>query len=292
MSESADLLHAPGPWSHRFLDANGARLHAVTAGFDPTSTPQRVVILLHSFPQHWYAWREVLAAAGDLDCAMVAVDLRGYGASDKPPSRFSIPTLAADVVGVVSALGAREAIVVGHGLGGVVARAAAAYYPDVIRHVVAVSSPHPARWRLARSRHLARIAPAILTPVLAERGLTSGTTVSLVINELTDESSPTRAASYSYTDALRSPFAARCALEQLRWLIRSRRRPSGRQFLAELERAYWIVPVTEICGRRDALWDPSSCSDDARRSPGGHFLPEEDPDTILTALRAALSDFS
>ncbi len=290
VSSSASNLFATGPFSHRFLDANGARLHAVTANLDPDTTPDRVVILLHSYPQHWYAWRHVLAAAPEIGLPLVALDLRGHGASDKPPSQFALPTLAADVAGVISTLGAREAILVGHGLGGVVARGAAARVPESVTRVITVSSPHPATWQLHRSARLRAHLAYLLAPQLPERGHTRGTAVATAITELTEPTSPVRELAASYATDLRSPFAARCVVEQLRWLIRARRRPSGRQFLAELERAYWIVPVTELYGEAEQLFATASFADDARCVPGGHFLPEENPEPIISAIAAAATE--
>lgn len=285
----SDNLYADGPWSHHFFDANGMRLHAVCTGFDPrVSSPHTVVILLHSFPQHWYAWREVLRAAHGSSLAIVAADLRGYGLSDKPPRGFAIAALADDIIGLVAAVGAHEAILVGHGLGGVVARAAASAAPEICRHVIAVASPHPAAWRLPRRQAAAAkwIAWAQI-PLVAERLLTRGNAVQHFIDDLTDASSPARAAIETYRSALRSPFAARCALEQIRWLVRFRRRREGRRFLAELERSYWMVPVTELQGKHDRFWPQETFAADARPVDAGFFIPEEAPKAVLAAIRDA-----
>ena len=69
----------PGPWAHRDVSANGVRLHAAEAGEGP------LVLLLHGFPQFWWTWRHQLTALADAGFRAVAPDLRGYGASDKPP---------------------------------------------------------------------------------------------------------------------------------------------------------------------------------------------------------------
>lgn len=284
-----DDLYAQGDWTHHFFDANGVRLHAACAGFDPAvSSPHTVVILLHSFPEHWYAWREVLRAARGSSLALVAPDLRGYGLSDKPPRGFATPGLADDIIGLVAALGAHEAILVGHGLGGVVARAAAAAAPQICRHVIAISSPHPANWRLPRREAAAAkwIAWAQI-PFVAERLLTRGNAVQHFITDLTAPSSPARAMIGSYRSALRSPFAARCALEQIRWLVRFRRRREGRRFLAELERSYWMVPVTELAGKHDAFWPRETFAADARPVDAGFFIPEEAPQAVLAAIKDA-----
>lgn len=280
---------ASGPWEHRFVHAQGLRFHTVCAGFGAESlTPRRVVVLLHTFPQNWVAWRKVLARSAEVPLPLVALDLRGYGASDKPPQGWKIPTLASDVLGVLTGLGVEEAVIAGHGLGGVVARAAAAQAPHIVRQVLAISSPHPARWRFTRRESAATswLAWAQL-PWWPERQLTNGTAVADFITAFSTENSPARQAVAAYAAPLQSPFAAHSAMEQLRWLVRSRRRLEGRRFLAELERAYWTVPVTEIVGREETFWGRSLFEQDTVIVPGRHFLPEECPDAIIEAIAAA-----
>jgi pimeloyl-ACP methyl ester carboxylesterase len=68
-----------GPWSHRFVSANGSRFHVVEAGTGP------LVLFLHGFPEFWWAWHDILPRVADAGFRAVAIDLRGYGASDKPP---------------------------------------------------------------------------------------------------------------------------------------------------------------------------------------------------------------
>ena len=55
-----------------------------------------MVLLMHGFPQFWYTWRHQMAALADAGWRAVAMDLRGYGASDKPPRGYSTYTGAED----------------------------------------------------------------------------------------------------------------------------------------------------------------------------------------------------
>ena len=77
----------------------------------------------------------------------VAVDLRGYGDSDKPPRGYDLVTSAADAAGLVRSLGEANAIVVGHGLGGLIGWTLAAYSPKAIRRLAVISMGHPLRMR-------------------------------------------------------------------------------------------------------------------------------------------------
>src|SRR2546421_11933254 len=113
--ESSVLID--GPWSHRFVSANGTRFHVVEAGTGP------MVLFLHGFPEFWWAWHHQVGLLAEAGFRAVAVDLRGYGASDKPPRGYDGYTMAADVAGLIRALGERSAVLVGSGYGGAVAGA-------------------------------------------------------------------------------------------------------------------------------------------------------------------------
>ena len=115
-----------GPWTHRFVGANGSRFHVVEAGTGP------MVLFLHGFPEFWWAWHTMLPAVADAGFRAVAVDLRGYGASDKPPRGYDGYTLAADVAGLIRALGERSADRGRRRLGGLIGWTAAAFHPTLV----------------------------------------------------------------------------------------------------------------------------------------------------------------
>lgn len=125
-----------------YVATNGVRLHYVAAGGSAGSRGP-LVVLLHGFPEFWYSWREVLPALSE-HCPVVAPDLRGYNLSDKPRRGYDLPTLCADVAGLIQALGARDAVVVGHDWGGVIAWEFAMRYPALTRRLVILNAPHPA----------------------------------------------------------------------------------------------------------------------------------------------------
>ena len=132
-----------GPWSHRSVSANGTRFHVAESGDGP------LVLLLHGFPEFWWTWREQLSSLSRAGYRAVAVDLRGYGGSDKPPRGYDLVTAASDAAGLVRSLGEANAVVVGHDWGGLIAWTVAAYYPKVVRRLAVVSVPHPLRLRAA-----------------------------------------------------------------------------------------------------------------------------------------------
>jgi pimeloyl-ACP methyl ester carboxylesterase len=99
--------------SHRRIRANGIGIHIAEAGTGP------LVLLLHGFPDLWYAWRHQLRALAVAGYHAVAPDLRGYGETDAPPSveDYAMSTMIGDVVGTLDALGAETAVLAGHDWG-------------------------------------------------------------------------------------------------------------------------------------------------------------------------------
>src|SRR6266545_5598368 len=139
----ASVVLVDGPWSHRDVAANGARFHVAELGSGP------LVLLLHGFPEFWWAWRHQLVALAEHGYRAVAMDLRGYGAIDKLPRGYDPFTLSADVAGVIRSLGEPDGVVVGHGWGGFLGWVSAVLHPKQVRRLVAVSTPHPRRLRAA-----------------------------------------------------------------------------------------------------------------------------------------------
>ncbi|WP_316043537.1 alpha/beta hydrolase [Actinomadura sp. CNU-125] len=128
--------------AHRFVEGNGGlRMHVAEAGEGP------LVLLLHGFPECWYSWRRQLTALAAAGFHAVAPDQRGYARTGGPadPAQYTILHTAGDAVGLIDALGAERAVVVGHDWGAPVAWAVAQMRPDKVRGVVGMSVPHRPR---------------------------------------------------------------------------------------------------------------------------------------------------
>jgi pimeloyl-ACP methyl ester carboxylesterase len=119
----------------------GVRLHCVTLGEGP------LVVLLHGFPEFWYAWRRQIGALADAGFRVVAPDQRGYNLSDKPSAvaAYGTARLVEDVVAVIRAFGADKAFVVGHDWGAGVAWSVAMEHPEMVERLVVLNGPHPER---------------------------------------------------------------------------------------------------------------------------------------------------
>lgn len=295
--DATHVLHE-GPWRHRFVAANGARFHIAEAGTGP------LVLLLHGFPQMWWCWRAQLPALAAAGYRVAAMDLRGYGASDKPPRGYDTPTLAADVAAVVRSLGADDAVVVGHDWGGWIAWSMPALEPGVTRAVGALSMSHPLALKRALRRSPAQLRASryiwgFQLPVRPERRLTRDATVVEALLRKgsgpgwpgTDDAG--RAVVRAYADAMQVPFVAHSAMEYYRWVFRSMPRADGRGFDERIDQSL-TVPVLVLHGSQDPAVLPATVRASERWVDGpyryqelagaGHFLPEERPAQVNELL--------
>lgn len=130
-----------GPFEHTMLHTRGIRLHAATAG-DPRDP---LVVLIHGTFGAWLDFRHVIAPLAEQGFHVAAVDMRGYGMSDKPPPRPGDDTLLAvgDIDGIITALGHERAHIVGHDTGGALGWVYSATYPHRVDSLVSVSAAHP-----------------------------------------------------------------------------------------------------------------------------------------------------
>nr|WP_233275907.1 alpha/beta hydrolase [Isoptericola variabilis] len=286
-----------GPWRHEFVPANGARFHVAVAGPERSAGARPpLVLFLHGFPQFWWAWRHQLEALSDAGLRVAAMDLRGVGGSDKPPSGYDTPTRTRDVAGVVRSLGHDRAVVVGHSTGGAIAWSMATLQPAVTAGVAAVAAPHPARMHASFRQLLTPAAVRALAfyqvPTLPERQLVQGDLVDRVLAAgAARPLSPDAVA--RYRTVMRIPFAAHTAMESLRWTVRSSPRPDGRRYLSTVRRPVG-VPALQVHGGADGFVrreladaDAAALARDFRFEVvdgAGHFLPEEAPDRLSEIL--------
>jgi pimeloyl-ACP methyl ester carboxylesterase len=122
---------------HRTVQTNGIQMHIAEAGEGP------LVLLCHGWPESWYSWRHQLPALAAAGYHAVAPDMRGYGRTDAPKEidRYTVFHLVGDMLGLTDALAAKQAAIVGHDWGSIVAWSAAQLRPDRFRAVVGVSVP-------------------------------------------------------------------------------------------------------------------------------------------------------
>ena len=122
-----------------FVQLFDVRLRAAVQGNGP------LVVMVHGFPESWFSWRHQMQPVADAGFTACAIDVRGYGGSDKPPAvcDYSMERMIGDVVGVIEALSPnRRAIIVGHDWGAPIVWNSALVRPDRVRAVCGLSVPY------------------------------------------------------------------------------------------------------------------------------------------------------
>ena len=236
------------PWAHRWATVNGLRLHYVEAGAG------RVVLLLHGFPEFWYAWRHQIPALAAAGCRVLAPDLRGYNESAKPRGvrSYRLSLLVQDVAGLLAHAGAERAAVVGHDWGGVIAWRLAMDRPELVERLAILDAPHPAAFlrELRRPAQWLRSSYMLFfqLPLLPEWVLSAGDFALLV---RAWRRQPVHKPAFSdqdlgrYKEALSRPGALTAALNYYRALLRT---PGG---LARDLRPV-TAPTLLLWGERDS----------------------------------------
>jgi pimeloyl-ACP methyl ester carboxylesterase len=153
MTASTDFSAAEGPGSvsdapnlpqgftdmftSRYIDAGDLRQHVVIGGDGPP------LLLVHGWPQNWYAWRLVMPALAR-DFEVIAPDQRGIGLTEKPrDAKYDPGTLANDLVALMDALGHQRFAVIGTDTGLPISYALAADHPDHVERVGLAEVPGP-----------------------------------------------------------------------------------------------------------------------------------------------------
>ena len=134
-SDDALVKRLPG-FTRRHAEANGVNLHYVEGGKGDA------VLLLPGWPQTWWSYHKVMPALA-AKYRVLAIDIRGMGASGKPAGGYDKKTMAADIHALMRGLGLRRAHIVGHDIGAQVAHSFAANHPDATHTVTLLDVAHP-----------------------------------------------------------------------------------------------------------------------------------------------------
>src|SRR5918996_4529921 len=123
-------------FSHHTAFINGIQLHYVIGGHgDP-------VVLLHGWPETWYAWHKVMPALAK-NYTVIAPDLRGVGDSSKPLTGYDGKTVAEDIHQLVTKLGFNTIFLVGHDIGTQIAYSYAAAHPTEVEKLAVMDFTFP-----------------------------------------------------------------------------------------------------------------------------------------------------
>lgn len=282
----AEAAAYAGPWTHGYKTVNGVKLHYAEMG----NPGDPLAILLHGFPQCWYAWHNVMPHLSER-FHVVAPDMRGYNWSDKPPgvSSYTPDKLAADVAALIESFGHRRAHIVGHDWGGAVAWRFGMTHSDYVDKLVVINAPHPAAFEreLLHGDQLLRSYYIFLfqLPLLPEALMRLTLRASLRSSAPTPATFPDNALDV-YQNAISQPHALTSMINYYRATVR--------HFLSLRKQVRTITsPALLIWGMKDFALSPSltegleewvSDLRIERIEDCGHWVPEEKPGLVVESL--------
>lgn len=261
-----DSVCIAGPWRHCIVSTNGIHLHIADAlpenweeNHPPSELPP-LVLLLHGYAENWWGWHNQLVPIAQAGFHAIAVDLRGYGNSDKPPRGYDLHTAATDMAGLVRATGHRNVIVIGHGLGGIIGWTMAQMFPRSVTKLIVVGSPHPLVARAALMRDIVSSTPdatlllGAQLPRLPEQRMRQPEWIANYLGcRVGDGWLDTPAGAEALrvlASALSVANVGYCANEYLRWMGRSLLRPDGFRYAQQMKHTL-TLPVIAMRGEND-----------------------------------------
>lgn len=263
-----------------------------------------LVVLIHGFPEYWWAWRNQIEPIAHAGFEVAAIDIRGVGGSDKTPDVVDVPTLAQDIPAIARALGASSVVPIGLGRGGGLAWTSAALNPDMVRGLLTFSAPHPKVFSFGATRRNSAMWRDILATYmrpLARKGLGETKHIERIISGW---SAPNNDGASSqaplYAEALRLPSAADSSIEHLRWSYMTIRHVTGWHYM-RISRTPLHMPIWTVRGELDPLLEAKAWNKDKRYARGdyrhieiaraGHFVPEEQPEASTQVILEFLEQF-
>ena len=272
--------------THRHVQAGDVKLHVAEAGEGPP------VVLVHGWPQHWYAWRKVIPILAK-DHHVVAMDLRGFGWSEAPPSAYTKEEMAADIVALLGALDLGPVRLAGHDWGGFAGFLAALHAPDRLTGYAGFSILHPWTNVPLTPRTLSRaFYQLILAPPGLGRLVQSKTGfVELAFKKSGEDGVRTPAEREEFVAAFREPARAEAASRVYRTFLTKERAALSK---GAYDGQRFAIPVRLVAGTEDpVIGEPvlagfEGHGDDAvvERMPGGHWLPEQHPEAVAERIAA------
>jgi pimeloyl-ACP methyl ester carboxylesterase len=270
---------------HRVIQAGGLNFHVAEAG---DGAP---VLMLHGFPQHWYAWRKVIALLPG--CRLICPDLRGFGWSDAPRRGYDVDTLTADMLALMDALGLERVFLVGHDWGAKIGFRLCLSQPHRVSGFVALNTLHPWPARRPLVTHAWRqwYTALIEYPGLGAWMLRHPGLVRFLLRRAVADVRLWRDDELAaFADLFTQPERARAG-QALHWQYVVREIP--RLLRRHVPHRPLTVPTTLLFGAEDVTLSPAQLAGaDGLRievvEGCGHQLPDERPDLVAAAVREML----
>jgi pimeloyl-ACP methyl ester carboxylesterase len=269
----------------KFAQVNGIRSHYVTAGTGPA------VILLHGWPQTWFAWRDTMERLAP-HFTLIAPDLRGVGLSERTAAGYDKRTIAEDVRALIALAAGDRAHVVAHDMGGKAAYILAHLHPECIDKLVLVDCLIPGTENADALRGGAWHYGFHMAPQIPEM-LTKGREREYIAAQIRtwshDKNAVTDAAISEFAERYATPGGMTAGFNYYRTLR------EDAELAASLEVRKLDMPVLAIAGRHgvgaklaDALAKRTSNLTTAIAEESGHFVAEEAPDFFCDRVRQFL----
>lgn len=273
------------------LPQQGLALHVYDAGAE-TATP---MLLIHGLGDESDTWRHVVAPLS-ADRRVIALDLPGFGRSDKPDRAYTVPFFQDTVIELLDVLAVPRAILIGHSLGAVIAHHVALNHPDRVERLVLISGA-----LAARSQEIDIAMLLFLVPGLGEW---------LYTRLRRDPNAAYRTLELNYAHLDQLPEADRKFLFQR---VNERVWSDGQRrafFSTFRNMARWLpgqqrdlaprlsklgVPTLAVWGEADRVNSPKNAHVLAQAQPAaqlvlvpgaGHNLQQENPGAVIDAIRA------
>ena len=277
--------------THRYVATRRLDIHIAAAGSGPP------LLLLHGWPQHWYAWRELIPLLAD-SWQLICPDLRGFGWTDAPAEGYRTADLAADMVALLDALELDRVDVIGHGEGGRVGFELGLGHPGRVRRLVTLGAMHPYPSLRLLAPHAWRFwwTPLVETSLLGRGVIRHLPTVTRAVLRASaaNRAALSDAETEEFVASVRQPARARASERLMHEFAYHEMIPA---MLGANRSRPLRTPALMLNGERDffiparALGGAETYADNLRIEvipAAGHLLAEECPQTVAAAVRAFL----
>jgi pimeloyl-ACP methyl ester carboxylesterase len=279
---------------HSDVDVNGLRMHVAASG-PPGGEP---LVLLHGWPQHWFAWRRLIGPLSER-YRVICPDLRGFGWTAAPRGSYAKAGLAADVIGLLDALGLERVRLAGHDWGGFTGFLVCLDAPERVSHFAVAGMSHPwvepergagaAVKQLRRLAYMALIAAPLIGSQVVRR-VPAFTRAIFKASAMDPDRTWSDAELDEFVSQWSEPDRAAASVALYRtFLTRELREIASGAFRDRVLE----IPTVQFVGVADPVIRPDQQRGAEANAPNlrlevvpdaGHWLPEEAPEAMLTGM--------